>query len=158
MLNTSCNCVMYVAKKYSFMLAWTWLCQIDACVSHSIAEVKLVVSGDLKHHVFWCSSYCVKNLSPPMAMHEHRYSKIRNLIQLLLVRRVPDKFRRQLLCFLQTEVTACYSVSGSMAVFFSQGKHKHSTAVLIWDDSLPRPTMPCSIRVILKLFRQSNGI
>ena len=112
---------MYVAKKYSFMLAWTWLCQIDACVSHSIAEVKLVVSGDLKHHVFWCSSYCVKNLSPPMAMHEHRYSKIRNLIQLLLVRRVPDKFRRQLLCFLQTEVTACYSVSGSMAVFFLKG-------------------------------------
>lgn len=52
MLNTSCNCAMYVAKKYSFMLAWTWLCQIDACVSHSIAEVKLVVSGDLKHHVF----------------------------------------------------------------------------------------------------------
>ena len=65
-----------------------------------------------------------------MAMHEHRYSKIRNLIQLLLVRRVPDKFRRQLLCFLQTEVTACYSVSGSMAVFFfsreAQAQHSSS--------------------------------
>jgi len=131
MLNTSCNCAMYVAKKYSFMLAWTRLCHIDACASHSIANVKhIVVSGDLKHHVFRCSSYCVENLSPPMAMHENRHSKIRNLIQLLLVRRVPDKFRRQLLCFLQTEVTACYSVSGSMAVFFfsreAQAQHSSS--------------------------------
>jgi len=48
---------MYVAKKYSFMLAWTWLCQIDACVSHSIAEVKLVVSSLDRRPSSWSSSF-----------------------------------------------------------------------------------------------------